>query len=82
MDRTLEVADTSLAVAAVAIDAAGTSVSANRTGDECLADRVDPVDVGDRQVALTAMDPVIGNVDPTFGAHAYTVRSCPRERHR
>ena len=67
MDRALEIADAMLPVAAVVVGAAR-DTHADRAVDERLADRVDPVDVGDRQVALAAMDAVIGDADPPLGA--------------
>src|SRR6202035_2660005 len=51
MDRALEIADAMLPVAAVVVGAAR-DTHADRAVNERLADRVDPVDVGDRQVAL------------------------------
>ena len=67
MDRALEIADALLPVAAVVVGAAR-DPHADGAGDERLADRMDPVDVGDRQVALAAMDAVIGDADPPLGA--------------
>ena len=67
MDGALEVANARLLVAAVVVDAAR-NPHADGAGDERLADRMDPVDVGDRQVALAAVDTVIGDADTALGA--------------
>jgi hypothetical protein len=67
MDRALKIADTLLAVAAVVIVAAR-DPHVDGAVDERLADRMNPVDVGNRQVAVAAMDAVVSDSDPPLGA--------------
>src|SRR6185437_16713752 len=67
VDRALEITDAFLMIAAVIVRAAR-QTHAHGAGNERLADRMNPVDVGDRKVALTSVYTIVSEADATFGA--------------